>query len=219
MAVLAVGVATILACGEGDENPMAINWDLASSHTIEDIGFDRSDDTDHYSIDAVESARVELPGDLVFEADDVGDIRISRIGDQVDEINIVLEPLTAEDAYERASALAEQAGLDQARLDDWLEQIRSARKADEREASVGQALATDDPEGSAGFHPSVEIQYSFDDDKPWLVFFTMFWDNETWLSARSPRSKPQEGSSQRREADCSAARWTMSCGATLTPAQ
>lgn len=167
------------ACGGGGD-PVTLNWDLSASHTKEDIGEEPDPETNHYGIRSVESIRVALPGDRIFEADDVQDIRISAEGDDVEEIGVVLHPRTAEDAHARAVALAGQWDLRREGLDEWLQQVRSVREQDEDqdEASVGQALATDKVPGVAAFAPSVEIRYSFDDEKPWVVAFNMYWDPE-----------------------------------------
>ncbi|MGH9022801.1 MAG: hypothetical protein ACRDV9_06845 [Acidimicrobiia bacterium] len=154
---------------------MTIEWDLSSSHTRRDIGSDQSVDSNHDQMNAVASARITLPDGKVFEADDVQDIRIDFEGDDVETIEVVLNPRRAEEAHRRASALAEQWDLSRRGLDEWLEMIRTARSAGEREADVGQALATDSSDVNGIFHPSVEIRSSFDDDKPSVVAFVMYW--------------------------------------------
>lgn len=158
---------------------MTIDWDLASSHTITDVGFDRAEDVDHWQIEPVESVRIALPGGKVFEADDVHDLRLDRTGDVVNEINVVLEERTAEEAHERAAAINDSLEIGGGNLDEWLADVLEAR-AEGDESSAGPATSALTSQNSEGpFFPSVEIQYSFDGDTPWLVFFTMFWDNES----------------------------------------
>lgn len=173
-----VVLTSTLACGGGGGDPVTIDWDLSASHTKQDIGEEPDPDTNHYGIRSVESIRVALPGDRVFEAGDVQDIRIDAPDDEVETISVVLNPRTAEEAHERAVALAEKWDLSRDNLDDWLAEIRSGREEGGREADVGSALAVDGGIDPVPFAPSVEIRYSFDDDKPWVVSFEMFWDSE-----------------------------------------
>lgn len=157
---------------------MTINWDLASSHTITDVGFDRDEDVDHWQIEPVERVRIVLPGGTVFEADDVHDLRLDRTGDVVNEINVVLEERSAEEAHERATEINDSLEIGGGNLDEWLADALEAR-AEGDESGAGPATSALTSQNSEGpFFPSVEIQYSFDGDKPWLVFFTMFWDSE-----------------------------------------
>lgn len=163
------------ACdNEGD--PVTIDWDLSTTHTRQDIGKEAGSDAPAYQFRSVASVRIALPGERVFEADDVQDIRINAEGADVKDIGVVLHPRTAEEAHARASGLAEEWSLRHEGIDDWLEEIQAARKEDGDEAGVGSALATDRVPGPTPFAPSVEILYSFDDERPWVVMFDMYWD-------------------------------------------
>ncbi|MGH9022083.1 MAG: hypothetical protein ACRDV9_03140 [Acidimicrobiia bacterium] len=172
---LALALTLSLSCGGGGD-PVTIDWDLSESHTKADIGEEPDPKTKSYGLRSVESLRVALPGDRVFAADDVQDIRIVAGEENLETIFVVLDPRTAEEAHERATAIAEKWDLSRRNLDRWREDVQAARASGEREADVGGALATDGVVEPVPFSPSVEIQYSFDDEKPWVVAFHMYWN-------------------------------------------
>jgi hypothetical protein len=180
-------VLLLAVCSEG--TPNVIDWDFSESHRPADAGWDLSEeerddpDLDATQIESVTSVRIRLPGGRVFEAgDEVRDIILGREGDLLDELQITFQEQTAEPAYERATALVREWGLDGRNIDEWFAEAKGKTGDEAADIDVSGAFAEvlgPGPEagriGPDGPFVSVEIRYSFDDDRPWLVGYELLW--------------------------------------------
>lgn len=107
---------------------------------------------------------------------------MSREGDRLHDIEVSFREETAEDAYERATALAREWGLDASKIDEWFAEARGKTGTAAADVDVSTAFA-DVPGpgvgtgriGPDGPDVAVRIRYSFDDDRPFLVGFELFW--------------------------------------------
>src|SRR4051794_24854164 len=103
-AVAALCAALLLVgCGGGDDdgggNAVKADWDLSSSHTMQDV--DWSDPgIDALDVRPIESVRLRFPDGSVFEATSgITRIGLFRNGDQLDEVRLLADPMTVDDAY------------------------------------------------------------------------------------------------------------------------
>jgi len=158
-----------------------LDWDLTESHTPADIGWDRRLSADR--IESVASIRIAFADGNVFEATS-GISSVYRFSpeDVVDEIYIHFDDGTAEDVYARARALIDEWGLinDDA-IERWYGEAAGTTGVAASEVTVSQVFADrvgtieETRIGTGGPLPSLEILYSYDDDKPFLVAFGLYW--------------------------------------------
>ena len=151
-----------------------VDWDLSSSHTMEDVGWpeDRLASR-QIAVEPIESLNVTFPGGLSYQgADDVKRVWLVREGNIVYLVQIDFEPQTLDDAYERAKQLSAEWDLDTDELTHWDD--REAASPDD-EPLEESGVAEGKKISSANAHPYVEISYSFDDERPALVSLAMVW--------------------------------------------
>lgn len=165
---------------------MTIDWDLSGRHTLKEVAWPQDRlDSHSTSVEPLESVSIRLPAGETLK---VGD-RAKRIilyrrsngpeplpapeGETLETVEVYSTPLSVEDAYRRATAYAEQFQLPRAPLDGW----RKRRKQGSEDATdrttttdLDQRLGGDD-----GPIPTVELLYSFNDERPWAVMVSFFW--------------------------------------------
>jgi hypothetical protein len=176
-------MAALLAIAAGacssEGNGAMLHWDLSKTHTLADIERERSG-----GIDPVDSIRIELPGDRVFAAEgDVNDVVFLAPDADLAEVSIAFEAETAADAYARTQRFIEEWGLTlHPRVDEWWTHAQGVTGPAAAEVDTSQisASAPEAPEGGRlggpdGPYVSVSILYSFNDDRPFVVQFGIFW--------------------------------------------
>ena len=185
MATSALGVAVLLVAaalptGCGSDEPAVIDWNLAESHTMEDVDWPRPD-LDTVELAPVDSVRVRLPGGKAFTSngDVVHDVTLERDERQVITVQIDSHARTTEDAYDLAVRWSEEWNLPRKPLDAWYEKRLDGRKQG-REDIGSTAFSTrhDMTVGPGGPIPSVQIRFSFDEEKPSLVSLQFEWPRE-----------------------------------------
>jgi hypothetical protein len=186
-----VVLATLLASSACDDggSPKMIDWDLSRSHRPADVGWEltaggASDGkVDAKELENVAAVRVALPEGRVFEApENVRDVNIGREGDRLDEITFAYEPQTAEGAYERATRLVKEWGLDGRKIEEWYAKAKGKTGSDAAAVETSGVFAEapgPGPDagriGPDGPAVSVGIVYSFEDERPFSVHFELFW--------------------------------------------
>lgn len=183
-AVLAVIALALAGCGGGGSggagsSQAKIDWNLAQRHDVAAVHWPAGTrDLDATELKPVDSVRIALPGGRSFEAaGNVAAVFLHREGERVDEITIDSVPMSTDDAYKLASKWAREWNLDTRRLDEWhAERVAQRKRGKEDKSSTAEAAnnkefvgGQDDP------NPSVEVQYSFRDDKPSIVALDFFW--------------------------------------------
>jgi hypothetical protein len=165
---LALALAGCGGSDEGSGDGTMIDWDLSSSHTVDDVDWPKPD-LSAVEISPVDSVSIRLPEGKSFASDGdvVHDLTLDRRGKVVRGLQIDSHPRSAEDAHKLAVSWASEWGLSREPLDRWRDGdtktpvITSSR----REARIG-----DD-----GPLPTVEIRNSFVDERPALVSLEFFW--------------------------------------------
>jgi hypothetical protein len=201
--VLLCAIATLLlvvlaACGGEEEQPVRIDWNLSREHTLDQVDWpeDRLDRVEA-QIEPVASVRMELPGDEVFEmGEEAHDVILYRrnsvsrplpgaAGRVIEKIEVYTEPLTVDDAYRQAAGYVEQFGLPRAPLDDWRERRRQGvEQATDRTTLADDSLSL----GPDGPYPLVELNYSSDDERPWVVSGVFYWPPDEGGGAGAPEN-------------------------------
>ena len=180
LAALLLAALTLGACGTQAEEASVIDWDLSRSHTVEDVGWPT--ETSAASIEPVDSVRIRLPGGRVVQAgDEVHDVTMDRSGDLVSSIKVDFDPLGTEDAYRVAMSLVEEWGLPREPIEEWHD-ARAAGRASGSEDLTSTALSTAESgarTGPGGPVPSLQLRYSFVDERPTIVSLQFFWPGDT----------------------------------------
>ena len=166
-------VAALFLCGGCmNDDPMTVDWDLSSSHTLDDVDWpaDQRDST-ATAFEDLSGATIELPGGERFEAgEEVEAILLERDGPNVTLAQINFEKQSLEGARDRARALAEEWDLPIEPLDPWYEeQIEEHGGTD-----VTEPVQLIGPKGD-GVQISADIRYSFNEAEPARVSLTVFW--------------------------------------------
>ncbi|MGQ0823801.1 MAG: hypothetical protein ACT4OX_02020 [Actinomycetota bacterium] len=175
---LALLVLTLFGCAGKDAT--VLDWDLATSHTLEDIGISGRQGG---GFDNVESVRVQLPEGQEFQASgDVKRVSYFALHDELEQLNITFEAQTAEDAYARVQEFIDEWGLsERIQLDEWYAQARGVTGPEAAEINTSEVFAVAPGEiddiriGADGPFIEVVILYSFNDDRPFTVSFQLHW--------------------------------------------
>jgi hypothetical protein len=167
---LTLGLA---ACGGGDGSGSAggggqvrkIDWDLSRSHTVKDVDFEPPDVT-ATELKPVESVRITLPGGKVFSANGgvVHDVSLERDGERLTTVQIDSQPQSADDAYKLAVEWAKAWGVPTKALDAWHAAGDPKQKAEAFPKAGGRPPL-----------PTVQIRYSFQDQRPSLASLQFSW--------------------------------------------
>src|SRR5215467_12895327 len=169
--------------GGGGSSQMRIDWNLSQAHDMAAVQWPQNaSDLDAAELKPVDSVRIALPGGRVFDAKDgVKAVFLHREGERVDEITINSAPMTTDQAYKLALAWTKEWNLDSRDIEAWYAKRTEQRKqGDEDKTSTAQAGNNKEfVGGSGGPNPSVELQYSFMDDKPSIVALDFFWPRPT----------------------------------------
>lgn len=164
---------------------MRIDWDLSDRHTFTEVGqTQESFDQSSISVEPIESVRIRLPDGQVFRmSDGMRRVILYRRSGPVDppaaeegvveQVEIYSDPLSVEDAYRRALAYAEQFDLPRAPLDAWRE--RRERSVDPATDRTGTTVPDRPLGGKGGPIPYVELNYSTNDDRPWIPSVQLYW--------------------------------------------
>lgn len=165
--------------GGGGSSHLKIDWNLAQTHDVATVQWpEGTRDLDATELKPVDSVRIALPGGRSFEAaGNIAAVYLHREGERVNEITINSVPMTTDDAYKLASKWAREWNLDTRRLDEWhAERVAQRKRGNEDKTSTAEAGNNKEfVGGKNGPNPSVEIQYSFRDDKPSIVALDFFW--------------------------------------------
>jgi len=174
-AILLAGCGVSVSSG-GDETTatndggeaLTLDWNFSEGHSVADApGFDT--DLSAQDLRPIERVHFRFPDGSAFSAtgDDVRRVTPSRDGDTVREVNVISQPGSADDVYALATRWAKEFDIPTANLDSW-----HADGAPDRPVT-----ATDNTHtlGAGGPVPSVEIDTSFEDDRPWLVVLSFYW--------------------------------------------
>ena len=188
MAATLVLALMAAGCGAADEGSpeMRIDWDLSKRHTLDEVTWqDENLDLDTTSIEPLSSVRLQLPSNETLRVPD----RVKRVilyrrsqgleplpgreGRILETVEVYTEPLTVDDAYEQALAYAKQFDLPRAPLDGWRQ-----RREDGAEAATDRTSTTIVDRklgGRGGPIPNVELLYSPNDERPWIVMVQFYW--------------------------------------------
>jgi hypothetical protein len=159
--------AAATACGN-DENSSGgdqmIDWDLSSSHTIEDVDWPRND-LSAVVVDPVESVLIRLPAGRRFSADGkvVHDVSLERRGRTVQTVQIDSHPRSNDEARRLAFRWAKEWGLPTEPLADWGD--------DGASATVQTSVTEQGRIGPDGPVPTVQIRPAEDGGRVSLQFF------------------------------------------------
>ena len=165
---------------------MKIDWDLSGQHTLDEVDWPKDRlDSNTTQLKPVESVRIRLPANEVMEMTDrASDVTLYRRsngpeplpgpeGEILEQIEAITEPLGVEDAYRRALAYADQFGLSRAPLEGWRKRRnQGADDVTDRTATAGTARLRGAKDGPI---PTVELLYSANDERPWVVMVAFYW--------------------------------------------
>ncbi len=165
---------------------MKIDWDLSARHTLDEVDWPKKS-LDLYTtrLEPVESVRIRLPGnDVLKMTERASDVILYRRsngpellpppeGDVLTEIEVYTVPLGVEDAYRRALAYADQFGLSRAPLQGW--RRRRERGADDVTDRTTTAASERHLGAKDGPIPDVELLYSANEERPWVVKVALYW--------------------------------------------
>jgi len=183
-AIVAAGCLVVAGCGQ-EERGMNIDWDLSSAHTRAEVEWpEKYRDAYTTQLEPVESVRIRLPaGEVVRMPDRASDIILYRRaqgpeplpgpeGEILEKLEVYSEPMDVEDAYRRALAYADQFDRSRAPIDAWRE--RRERGVDP--VTDRTATGSDQPlGGKGGPFLTVELNYSSNDDRPWIPTVRLYW--------------------------------------------
>jgi hypothetical protein len=166
-AVLCCAVlAAMAACGDDESTSaegMTIDWDLSTSHTMEDVNWPREDLT-AVVLEPVERVSIRLPDDRRFTGDGdlVHDVSLERRGRTVQTVQIDSHPRPADDAYGLAARWAEEWGLPTKPLVGWRQG---------GDSTVQTSVTESGRIGPEGPIPTVQIRPAEDGGRVSLQFF------------------------------------------------
>jgi hypothetical protein len=174
-ALVAVVAALLLVagCGSDDGTPMKIDWDLSTSHTMQDVEWS---DPAISSIEPrpLDSVRIRFSGGReLHETSGMKKLALDRNGETVTELALHSDNLTADDAYELALRWARQWDLPTAKLDAW-------HAAGAKSYNI---VAYDPKAKPAAGDPNVSLKIlnSFNDERPFSVALDFFWPRQAEL--------------------------------------
>jgi hypothetical protein len=162
----------LTGCGDSgaasDDGGEMIDWDLSSSHTVEDVDWPKPD-LSAVEISPVGSVRIALPDGRTFTAEEgvVHDVTLDRRERVVRNVQIDSHPRSEADAHELAVRWAEEWGLSREPLDRW--------RDGETKTPVISSARREERIGESGPVPAVEIRSSFVDERPALVSLSFYW--------------------------------------------
>lgn len=164
---------------------MRIDWDLSGAHTLDQVTWQKENlDISSTSLEPVESVRIGLPGGEVLRMRD----RVKRIilyrpsggkplpgseSEILEQVEVYSEPMSVEDAYRRALAYADQFDLPRAPLKGWRK--RRDQNVDPVTDRTGTTVLDRRLGGKGGPIPYVELNYSSNDDRPWIPSVQLYW--------------------------------------------
>jgi hypothetical protein len=159
-------LAAVAGCGDDDSSSsegMTIDWDLSTSHTIEDVRWPR-DDLSAVVLDPVKRVSIRLPEGRRFTGDGglVHDVSLERNGRTVQTVQIDSHPRPDEDAYQLAARWAQEWGLPTEPLAAWREG---------GDATVQSSVTESGRIGREGPIPTVQIRAAEDGGRVSLQFF------------------------------------------------
>jgi hypothetical protein len=176
MALASVLAACLLialtGCGDSgaasDDGAEMIDWDLSSSHTVEDVDWPKPE-LSAVEISPVGAVRIELPEGRTFAAEEgvVHDVTLDRRERLVRNVQIDSHPRSEADAHELAVRWADEWGLSRDPLDRW--------RDGETTTPVISSARREERIGESGPVPAVEIRNSFVDERPALVSLSFYW--------------------------------------------
>jgi len=196
-------LAALGASGCRKEPAMGVDWDLSGRHTRAEATWTKKHkDSYTTSIEPIESVRIRLPAGKVLEMPDhASDIILYRRsqgpeplpgpeGEVLDTVEVYTEPLTVDEAYRRALAYADQFNLPRFPLEAW----RRRRERGEEPSADRTATTLVDQElgGKGGPVPNVELLYSSNDERPWVVMVQLYWPPDD-APPTTPPSAPGAG--------------------------
>ena len=166
-------VAAGSGCGRADN--VRIEWDLSQSHNLDDVQWPpERRNVSTFAHESVESALITFPGQRVLRAErDVGRVMLTRNGDVVQHVQVVFKPQTLQEALARAKGLAAEWSLPTEPLQTWYEQQMAehgGRDVTKPALTIGQRAGAPDD-----FTPEVQIRYSFNKQRPAVVYLTVLW--------------------------------------------
>jgi len=166
---------------------MRIDWDLSEGHTLDEVTWQK-ENLDLYTTELkpVGSVRIRLPGDQTLEmreglSGSIGLYRRSqgpeplpgREGRILETVEFYTEPLTVDDAYGRALAYAKQFDLPRGPLDGWRQRREEGAEAPTDRTST--TILDRKLGGKGGPIPNVELLYSPNEERPWVVMVQLYW--------------------------------------------
>lgn len=161
----------------------AVHIDLSTSHAVTQAPAPLRHDSLH--LDHPGPVTLRLPGGRTFEGgDDVASLAFEAIGapaGQLHSVRVGFERLTTDEAYAKATALRDEWVADPAgHLDRWHDE-RVRQRADGHE-DVMTTVSVNAPDGvrlggADGPGVGLEIQYSFDPDRPGAVSLVFVWSS------------------------------------------
>jgi hypothetical protein len=155
-----------------------IDWNLAEPPTTASVDWPKPDQS-VVSLEPVEEVRLRLPDGSTFEADrDLKRVFLEREDDAVTMVAVYSDSLGVDAGYRLARDWAERFELPTAPLDTWRSEVTSGKEPAERNNRALTSATIDDRIGEDGPVPSVNILYSFDEEKPATVTVELFWPPE-----------------------------------------
>jgi hypothetical protein len=170
----------LAACGDSEESTgrSMIDWNLAEPPTTASVDWPKPDQS-VVSLEPVEEVRLRLPDGSTFEADhDLKRVFLEREDDSVTLVAVYSDSLGVDAGYRLASDWAERFELPTAPLERWRDEVTSGKEPAERNNRALTSATIDDRIGEDGPVPSVNILYSFDEEKPATVTVELFWPPE-----------------------------------------
>ena len=190
-AAAVAGCVTLVlaACGDSEEGTSGrtmIDWNLSDPPTTESVDWPKPDQS-VVSLEPVEEVRLRLPDGSTFKADSDREARLPRArGRRRDMVSVYSDALDVDAGYRLASDWAKRFKLPTAPLDRWRDEVTGGKGPAERDNRALTSATIEDRIGEDGPVPSVNILYSFDEEKPATVTVELFWPPERRRSPLSP---------------------------------
>ena len=179
-AAAVAGCVTLVlaACGDSDDGTSGrtmIDWNLSEPPTTESVDWPKPDQS-VVSLEPVEEVRLRLPDGSTFKADsDVKRVFLEREDDAVTMVSVYSNALDVDAGYRLASDWAKRFKLPTAPLDKWRDEVTGGKGPAERDNRALTSATIEDRIGADGPVPSVNMLYSFDEEKPATVTVELFW--------------------------------------------